>query len=475
MMARTLVLFAGLVAWIATAFSQTPTPGLPQPPPSLISFEGVVTDANGRGVRDAEVSGRRAQEIEGASTRTSDDGRYQIVPRSSEGTYTIQAVLGKDSVTKQVIVPLPPPSVDRPIRFRAFVENLAFGGGKAVTGWAEIPIYYATDRLRQVAGGRPVFGSAADPADRFSYGVSTVRVPRRHQMGQLERPDFWKLFVEDENQHIVIAGGADLLRDRFFAGTRRTSGPPYLRRVLVFVHGFNVTFDEALHQSAQLVYDIGFDGIPILYSWPSGSSPLPNVYAGARVRLDQGREDEYLRQFLTELARGTDGSHIYLLAHSLGTDVLTRALALMKTRPSRTGIAPVFAQTLLAAPDISQKSFAIDAPYFSAMSRRTTSYASRRDLALTISELLLSGYSRAGQTSPPKDLTDSVDASLLQTGFVSHSYFASHKSIISDILILTCRNDPPVARGLRQVQTPTGAFWIAEPIPVAIPKECIVH
>ena len=33
----------------------------------------------------------------------------------------------------------------------------------------------------------------------------------------------------------------------------------------VFIHGFNVAFEDAVMRTAQIAYDLGFDGAPILY------------------------------------------------------------------------------------------------------------------------------------------------------------------------------------------------------------------
>ena len=39
----------------------------------------------------------------------------------------------------------------------------------------------------------------------------------------------------------------------------------------MLVHGYNNGFDDALYRTAQVAYDLKFDGAPFLYSWPSGS------------------------------------------------------------------------------------------------------------------------------------------------------------------------------------------------------------
>ena len=41
--------------------------------------------------------------------------------------------------------------------------------------------------------------------------------------------------------------------------------------IIVFVHGFNVKFEEAVLRAAQIKYDLKFAGEVVLFSWPAGS------------------------------------------------------------------------------------------------------------------------------------------------------------------------------------------------------------
>jgi esterase/lipase superfamily enzyme len=41
------------------------------------------------------------------------------------------------------------------------------------------------------------------------------------------------------------------------------------KSVLLFVHGFNVTFTDAALRTAQLAHDLSFGGVPFFFSWPS--------------------------------------------------------------------------------------------------------------------------------------------------------------------------------------------------------------
>ena len=44
---------------------------------------------------------------------------------------------------------------------------------------------------------------------------------------------------------------------------------PADRNMLVYIHGFNTSFDDAQRRAAQLGFDLKVPGITALYSWPS--------------------------------------------------------------------------------------------------------------------------------------------------------------------------------------------------------------
>jgi esterase/lipase superfamily enzyme len=53
--------------------------------------------------------------------------------------------------------------------------------------------------------------------------------------------------------------------------TRAKSNPD---EALVFIHGFNNSFEDALRRAGQLAYDLRFDGPVFAFSWSSEGSFL---------------------------------------------------------------------------------------------------------------------------------------------------------------------------------------------------------
>jgi hypothetical protein len=188
------------------------------------------------------------------------------------------------------------------------------------------------------------------------YGVCQVSIPWDHTIGKLESPVFLKLeYVEDPTKHVVLRGVTEQSSDAFYRNLRQTiqRAGKQVKQALVFVHGFNVSFEGAARRTAQLRYDLKFKGAPIFYSWPSQHAILDYAVDETNVEWTV----PHLEQFLHEIAANSGAEKIYLIAHSMGNRCLTNALRRLKmpTSPSR-----VFREVILTAPDIDADTFKND-------------------------------------------------------------------------------------------------------------------
>ena len=44
-------------------------------------------------------------------------------------------------------------------------------------------------------------------------------------------------------------------------------------RAMIFIHGYNTSFDSAVYRATQIAHDSGYPGTPVLFSWASGGRP----------------------------------------------------------------------------------------------------------------------------------------------------------------------------------------------------------
>ena len=96
----------------------------------------------------------------------------------------------------------------------------------------------------------------------------------------------------------------------------------YLGQALVFVHGYNISFDNAMRRAGQLAYDLGFDGPVFAFSWPSREKLLS--YVGDRESAQLSADA--LRVFLETVVAETKAKRIHIIAHSMGNVALNEAL-----------------------------------------------------------------------------------------------------------------------------------------------------
>lgn len=320
-------------------------------------------------------------------------------------------------------------------------------------GTATVPVFYATDRER-VAGNVLTYGTARNPGESLFFGRFDVSVPRDHRMGQVERPTIWTLWTEDPAKHFVITKRAQLSDADFYTGLRGLVDTSERKEAFVFIHGFNVAFEDAVYRTAQLAYDLGFDGAPILYSWPSLASVSPLAYT-----TDSNNSDwtvPHLRWFLETLVRRSGAQRVHLIAHSMGNKALVNALNRMSPAATRR-----FSQIVLTAPDIDRSVFVQLADAVKQNAERTTLYASSNDKALSASKALAS-YPRAGDATGGVVIVpgiDSVDVSALATDFLGHGYYGSSDSVLTDLFLLIREGLPPPRPRLRRAGAAPNLFW----------------
>ena len=321
---------------------------------------------------------------------------------------------------------------------------------------AVIRVYYATDRSRSAPSDPSRFFGAKRGA--VSYGSCEVSVPRDHRMGKHEAVSVLRFeFKESADPHPTLRKVSPRAYDAYMEGLRAQIAKSSKKSAFVFVHGYNVTFADAARRTAQMKYDLGFDGAPIFFSWPSKGRV--DGYASDEADVEWAQPD--LKEFLKDLAENSKVKNIYLIAHSMGNRALTKAyIYLISEKPE---LRSVFREVILVAPDIDSDLFKRDiAPALAASSNRTTLYSSSKDLTLKASNKY-QNYPRAGDSGPNLLLFDgieTIDATNVSTALNQHAHVADNSSVIADIYHLIRDGKRPSERfGLKTVHASSGQYW----------------
>lgn len=336
--------------------------------------------------------------------------------------------------------------------------------------WSIVPVYYGTDRAR------------ADSNDRIGYdwqrgrnllmGVAMVTIPKLHEVPMVERP--WALKIpyvdivlyeaaEDPKKHFTMKELKQLPKEEFLrlVKERLEKSARFKDHALVFIHGYKTKFDNAVYRTAQIAYDLKFDGAPFLYSWPSGGTLQGYTYD----RESAGQSELYLRQFLEMVRDETGAKKVSIIAHSMGNQLLLRTLQDMKrTMPEGVQIS----QLILAAPDVDRDSFQNIVKSIEGIAEGITLYAASNDAALAFSRRVNGGIPRAGDVPEGGPIVmqelDTIDATAtsMDSVGINHSGYAENNALLDDIGRLVAAGvRPPDVRlpKLERIETDKGAYW----------------
>ena len=350
----------------------------------------------------------------------------------------------------------PPPAPPPPVELdHATMQD---GGSE---NYAVVKVFYATDRQptgNSAAGN--FYGGDRQLDETLHFGTLDVSIPRDHRMGHIERPSIWKLeFRQDPDKHVVLLSVLPKSEQEFYTDLANKVQSSASKDAFVFIHGFDNTFEQAAWRTAQLSYDLGFQGAPIMYSWPSKGKLA--AYTADEATIDWATP--HLEKFLETVAAQSHATTVHLIAHSMGNRALTRALFAIAEKHA--GVPPMFKNVFLAAPDIDVGVFRQLAATFPSAASDVTLYASSRDEAIEASEKIHQ-YDRVGDSTHicvvPK--IDTVDASAVDTGLIGHAYFGDRRSILSDMFEVMQTSSPPSRRfGMHSANLQQMTYWVFNP------------
>jgi esterase/lipase superfamily enzyme len=342
----------------------------------------------------------------------------------------------------------------------SFTSNLLVGDDDdreqpPETDHVAIDVHFATNRKCEDDATKPS-SYRAERGD-ITYGRAKVSIPRNHKMGRLEEPKWWKLeFRPNPDKHVILKSVQPSDAQAFFASAEAQAAKGG-GQALVFIHGFNVGFDEALRRTGQLAFDLNFQGVPILFSWPSNGQL--QAYAGDGANEEASRP--HLADFLESLVAQGGIEVVHLIAHSMGNRALLYALE----RLTANGSSALFGQCVMAAPDVDVDVFHDLIKRGRSRVCRATLYASSTDLALEASKRLHQ-YPRAGDAGDGLVVgpyLETVDATNVSIDFLGHGYYGDSRSVICDLFALL-RGSPPSGRpGLTQKLFGGLPYWAFKP------------
>lgn len=340
-------------------------------------------------------------------------------------------------------------------------EAVKRGPGVA-TAFATVPVLFITDRAAfQTKDAGKYFG-----VDRQSSGVSSgrveVRLPAEHYSAGDPVPVGIKVAsVEGTSDGISVALPTLFETDRFSEQiqqykSRLPAKAPL--RVVVFIHGFNVSYRDSIQAAARLAWGLRIDVLPIAVTWPSQAKVLSYWQDEQSIEPSKERLRPVLKQILTD----ANVDEVILVAHSLGTRLTTRLLSdlnLEKADVSK------LTRVAFAAADLNEEEIRELWPRVQPMPKKGwTFYTSGNDFALMASRIVHArpavGDSRDRVfTSPPGDTVDATAIAPALKGY-GHSYLIDNPLLQTDLRRWIFPGAAVDKRGLKQeTRPPSTTFW----------------
>jgi esterase/lipase superfamily enzyme len=266
-------------------------------------------------------------------------------------------------------------------------------------GTSQVAMLVATTRRPSVTDPGEMFGG--ERADALSYAAITVSIPPDavRKIGHVQ----WPEAVPGKPSRDFVTVAADRIDARGFATAISAQAKQSRRdKVLIFVHGFNNRFDDAVYRFAQIVHDSKSPAIPVLFTWPSRGDVRLRSYTYDRESANYSRDA--LEELIDSLAANPAIREITIVAHSMGNWVTLEALRGRSIRSARAaGRNDKLKNALLVAPDVDVDVFRTQIRRMGSYRPRIALFVSQDDGALELSKTIWGGVPRIGEVDPAQE------------------------------------------------------------------------
>ena len=443
---------------LVCGFTSFTTEAAPLSRGTAVTIQGTVRSPEGRTLSGARVAIRLPDFNEGdevySDTVTDVDGKFALlaIPLAADRYVVHASGIGFDADEKAFTVGAESLNLSFDLTLKP--QSKARG---ASTAYTVVRVFYATDR-EAATDRQPIdYVGTRSAKNSLSYGSCDVSIPETHAFAEIERPSIWRLeFHADPEKHMVLQNVAPEAKDVFFRQVSAAVSSSPSKDAFVFIHGYNVSFEHAAIRTAQLTYDLGFKGAPILYSWPSKGSLFG--YLADEDAVDETTAN--FKLFLEDVANQGGTSVVHVIAHSMGNRAALSALSQLANDPHFPNFSK-FSTIVFAAPDVDRNMFISSIAQIRKPQTRITLYVSQHDQALTASHLLFHKELRAGEggsSSIVLPKMDTVDVSQLSADALGHSYYGDNSEVVRDVLGFFGGRSAP-RPGLSRITLGSLAYW----------------
>ena len=294
---------------------------------------------------------------------------------------------------------------------------------------------------------------------KIHYGYCRVFIPKSHKIG-LTGSSWWQRLrggIDDRLKLIEIKG---VVTDDYWSAISSRLAKLEIggRDAVIFVHGYNVSFENAALRAAQIGFDLSVKGAMAFFSWPSQGAL--KSYSADEATIEAS--EPFIAEFIEDFVARSGAEKVHIIAHSMGNRGVLRAIDRIANKAQRhKGV--LIGQIILAAADVDADTFRGLCSAYGRVSRRTTLYVSSRDRAIEASRWL-HDFARAGLLPPIMVVPgiDTINVTNVDLTTLGHGYVAGARGVLEDMHQLLAYDAPPDRRfALRQGETDAGGrYWI---------------
>lgn len=174
-------------------------------------------------------------------------------------------------------------------------------------------------------------------------------------------------------------------------GAQALSAASNGRDVLIYVHGYNETFETAATGAATLSDGIQFKGRTAMFTWPSGGRLLNYAYDRESALWSR----DAFETMLATLSANPSIGRVHIVAHSMGAFLTLETLRQLRADQGEAATQKIGA-VVFASPDIDIDQFETSVKRLGGLASRMTVISAQNDRALSVASTLAGGVTRAG-------------------------------------------------------------------------------
>lgn len=386
---------------------------------------------------------RKRSVVRKKAARKSASGRTRGVKRKSKASSIVIAKKGVRSSGRKPVAR--PPSQNAKEAPRNANDN------------ADYTVWFGTNRkLNDSESLELGFSKSRDT--KIHYGYCRVFIPKSHKIGSTGS-SWWQRLRSGIDDHLKLIEIKGMVADDYWSGISSRLAKLEIgeRDAVIFVHGYNVSFENAAVRAAQIGFDLSVKGAMAFFSWPSRGAL--KGYSADEATIEAS--EPFIAKFIEDFVARSGAEKVHIIAHSMGNRGVLRAINRIANKAQRrTGV--LIGQMILTAADVDADTFRDLCSAYSRVSRRTTLYVSSRDLAIEASHWL-HDFARAGLLPPIMIVPgiDTINVTNVDLTTLGHGYVADARAVLEDIHELLVHDAPPDRRfALRQGETDAGErYW----------------